>query len=174
MSASKNADSVVAEHAEIHSRVPPSEPLTRKGHAPGVLVGNDRVPDFEAETYPPGTAPASQTFRPNPQGQIPAGSEDGSNGAKASSTIAGATSADVHQGLGHPGSGQTSKELHGGHRKKEGHFAAPANGNLSMEDSIGSRKLDVGREGRGKASENYPTAGERVPESAETVAAERN
>ncbi|KAM3480521.1 hypothetical protein MY5147_001128 [Beauveria neobassiana] len=174
MSASKNADSVVAEHAEIHSRVPPSEPLTRKGHAPGVLVGNDRVPDFEAETYPPGTAPASQTFRPNPQGQIPADSEDGSNGAKASSTIAGATSADVHQGLGHPGSGQTSKELHGGHRKKEGHFAAPANGNLSMEDSIGSRKLDVGREGRGKASETYPTAGERVPESAETVAAERN
>ncbi|KGQ06953.1 hypothetical protein BBAD15_g7741 [Beauveria bassiana D1-5] len=174
MSASKNADSVVAEHAEIHSRVPPSEPLTRKGHAPGVLVGNDRVPDFEAETYPPGTAPASQTFRPNPQGQIPADSEDGSNGAKASSTIAGATSADVHQGLGHPGSGQTSKELHGGHRKKEGHFAAPANGNLSMEDSIGSRKLDVGREGRGKASKNYPTAGERVPESAETVAAERN
>ncbi|OAA52185.1 hypothetical protein BBO_00026 [Beauveria brongniartii RCEF 3172] len=159
MSASKNADSVVAQHAEIHSRVPASEPLTRKGHAPGVLVGNDRVPDFKAETYPPGTAPASQTFRPNPQGLIPAGSEDGSNGAKASSTIAGATSAD---------------ELHGGHLKKEGHFAAPANGDFSMEDSIGSRKLDVGREGRGKASENYPTAEGRVPESAETVAAERD
>ncbi|KAM3509622.1 hypothetical protein MY10362_000515 [Beauveria mimosiformis] len=164
MSASKNADSVVAEHAEIHSRVPPSEPLTRKGHAPGILVGNDRVPDFEAKTYPPGTAPASQTFRPNPQGLIPAGSEDGSNGAKASSTIAGATSADVHKGLGHPGSGQTSQELHGGHRNKEGHFAAPANGDF----------INVGREGRGKASENYPTAKGRVPESAETVAAERD
>ncbi|KAM3430397.1 hypothetical protein MY4824_007726 [Beauveria thailandica] len=128
MSASKNADSVVAEHAQIHSRVPASEPLTRKGHAPGILVGNDRVPEFEAETYPPGTAPASHTFRPNPLGLIPAGSEDASYSAKASSTVVGATASNVHKGMGHPGSGQTSQELHGGYRKKEGHFAAPANG----------------------------------------------
>ncbi|KAJ6786089.1 hypothetical protein PWT90_05977 [Aphanocladium album] len=173
MSASKNAHSVASEHAEVHSRVPPSEPLTTKGHAPGVLVGNDRVPEFNAESHPPGTAPASRTFKPNPNDQIPGGSEDGTSGAKASDTIVGATSADVHQGLGHPGSGQTSQEFHGGHRKKEGHFAAPANGNIGMEDSIGSRKLDIGREGRGKASENYPTAADRVPESAETLAAER-
>ncbi|KAJ4150541.1 hypothetical protein LMH87_011287 [Akanthomyces muscarius] len=155
MSASKNADSVVSEHAEVHSRVPPSEPLTTKGHAPGVLLGNDRVPEFHAETHAPGTAPASRTFQPNPEGQVPGGSEDGAHGAS------------------HPGSGQTSQELHGGHRKKEGHFAAPAHGDIGMEDSVGSRKLDVGREGRGKASENYPTAEDRVPEGAETVAAER-
>lgn len=142
-------------------------------HAPGVLVGNDRVPEFHAETHAPGTAPASRTFQPNPQGQTPAGSQDGTNGAKASATLSGATSADVHTGLGHPGSGQTSQELHGGHRKKEDHFAAPAQGNVGMEDSIGSRKLDVDREGRGKASANYPTAEDRVSESAETVAAER-
>lgn len=87
--------------------------------------------------------------------------------------MGGATSADVHQGLGHPGSGQTSQELHGGKRSKEGHFAASAKGNISMEDSIGSRKLDIGREGRGKASRDHPAAEDRVPESAETVAAER-
>ncbi len=142
-------------------------------HAPGVLVGNDRVPEFHAETHAPGTAPASRTFQPNPEGQVPGGSEDDAHGASASSTISGATSADVHTGLGHPGSGQTSQELHGGHRKKEGHFAAPAHGDIGMEDSVGSRKLDVGREGRGKASGNYPTAEDRVPEGAETVAAER-
>lgn len=142
-------------------------------HKPGVLVGNDRVPEFHAEAHPPGTAPADQTFQPKPEGQIPGGSEDGASGARASTTLGGATSADVHQGLGHPGSGQTSKELHGGHRSKEGHFAAPADGSIGMEDSIGSRKLDIGHTDRGKDSANYPTANDRVPESAETVASER-
>jgi hypothetical protein len=34
----------------------------------------------------------------------------------ASDTLQGATSADVHTGLGHPGQGQTSSELHDGSR----------------------------------------------------------
>lgn len=42
----------------------------------------------------------------------------------AESTLQGATSQDVHKGLGHPGSGQTSTEIrHDGehHRKRQGH-----------------------------------------------------
>lgn len=42
---------------------------------------------------------------------------------KASDTLTGATSSDVHAGLGHPGQGQTSSELHHDgehHRKKHG------------------------------------------------------
>jgi hypothetical protein len=39
---------------------------------------------------------------------------------KASDTLQGATSADVHTGLGHPGQGQTSSELHDGSRRGQG------------------------------------------------------
>lgn len=39
---------------------------------------------------------------------------------KASETLQGATSADVHTGSGHPGQGQTSQELHDGTRVGKG------------------------------------------------------
>lgn len=82
----------------------------------------------------------------------------------------GATSADVHQGYGHPGQGMTSQELHGGRRKKEGGEKPSGS---TLEDSVGSRKLDIGHENRGKASTEYPVAENREPVSAETVASER-
>merc|ERR1711964_318813 len=83
MSANSNPESV-SNQGEFHSRVPPSEPLTTKGHAPGVKVGNDAAPSFSAETW-----------------------------TSADSTLGGATSKDVHQGLGQP-MPQGSKELHHG------------------------------------------------------------
>jgi len=112
MSAAKNPDSVTNQ-GEFHSRVAPSEPLEKGGHKPGVLASpNDHAPEFSAQTLPAGTAPASSTYTPNPdlnnQGMY----------QSASSTLTGADSASVHTGLGHPGSGMTSQELHDGSRGK--------------------------------------------------------
>jgi hypothetical protein len=40
-------------------------------HAPGVKVGNDAAPEFNAQTLPAGTAPSDRTFAPNTQNEIP-------------------------------------------------------------------------------------------------------
>merc|ERR1711975_48400 len=66
MSHFRNPESLNSAQGEFSSHVKPSEPLTTKGHAPGVKVGNDAAPEFSAETYPPGTAPSDRTFKPNP------------------------------------------------------------------------------------------------------------
>ncbi|USP80244.1 uncharacterized protein yc1106_07518 [Curvularia clavata] len=104
MSQNKNPDAV-SDGREFAGHVAGSEPLMKGGHQPGKLVGNDAAPEFHAQTLPPGTAPADKTFTPNPD----------TNNQKmyqsASDTLQGATSSDVHTGLGHPGQGQTSSEL---------------------------------------------------------------
>ncbi|KAB8232494.1 hypothetical protein ETB97_000857 [Aspergillus alliaceus] len=110
-----------------------SEPLTDKGHQPGLKVSpKDYAPEFHAETYPPGTAPASNSYTPNAQNEPGSQAKNpnvershGKESVKttAEQTLMGATSQDVHTGLGHPGSGQTSTELrHDGqaHRKNPG------------------------------------------------------
>ncbi|KAK0730133.1 hypothetical protein B0H67DRAFT_548146 [Lasiosphaeris hirsuta] len=61
---SKNRNSVGSQ-GEFHNRIIPSEPTTSKG------VGNDRLPGFRAQTFPPGTAPNEHTFIPNPMSEIP-------------------------------------------------------------------------------------------------------
>jgi hypothetical protein len=97
----------------------------------------------------------------------------------ASSTITGATSADVHTGLGHPGQGQSSHELR--HGEKKG-----GQGLSGLADSVGQgdvkslkddprhavqRNLgDVPAGERGNTG--GPSAQERVPESASSVAAD--
>ncbi|KAI8932649.1 hypothetical protein NX059_010145 [Plenodomus lindquistii] len=110
---SQNPDAVVNQ-GEFKGHVKPSEPLEKGGHQPGKLVGNDAVPTFSAEVLPAGSAPASSTYTPNPDLNNQKLYQD------ASSTLTGATSADVHTGLGHPGQGQTSQELHDGSRKGQG------------------------------------------------------
>jgi hypothetical protein len=81
----------------------------------------------------------------------------------------------VHTGYGHPGSGQTSNELHGdGKREKSGLAGVGAD----LKDPVRERALDTdaptGTRGKsGLNRENIPGAEEREPESAERVAAER-
>jgi hypothetical protein len=88
----------------------------------------------------------------------------------------------VHAGLGHPGAGQSSKELrHDGQsgRKNPGGGGVEGVGGSATQSSIDphdparadQRALDddAAVVGRGGA----PAAQERVPEGAETVAAER-
>ncbi|PMD34056.1 hypothetical protein L207DRAFT_437584 [Hyaloscypha variabilis F] len=153
MSASNNPSSL-SNQGEFHSGVPPSEPLTTKGHAPGVKVGNEAAPEFSAQTLPAGTAPADRTFRPNTQNEIP-GQANNPNISKetwtsAQDTIGGATSADVHTGYGHPGIGETSQELHGSGKKERSGLSGVG---ADQSDRVRDRGLDVDVEkgSRGKS-----------------------
>ncbi|MCJ1352923.1 MAG: hypothetical protein MMC33_002907 [Icmadophila ericetorum] len=122
MSASRNADSITTAQGEVSSRVPRSKPMMTSGHKPGVQVGNDAVPEFHAETLPAGTAPASNKFTPNPISETPGQALNDSTlrshgkesiYTSADSTLGGATSGDVHTGLGKPVQGQTASEKKG-------------------------------------------------------------
>lgn len=148
--------------------------MTCPQHAPGVKVGNDAVPEFNAETYPPGTAPRENTFEPNPVNEVPGQAQNPSAQATtaASDTIPGATSADVHQGLGHPGSGQTSQELHGTHKKdRSGLTGVGANLTDPIHQNHHDRPYETGI--HGKSNTDYPSAQDQPPVSAEHVASER-
>ena len=146
-------------------------------HKPGVLVGNDAVPEFHAETHEPGTAPADRTFTPNTKNEIPGQALNDSmeNPTKASDTLGGATSAQVHQGLGHPGSGQTSQELHGTHKHVgSGLEGIGANARDPIHDLGADRPYETGTRGKGgKNVEDYPGAEARENVKAEEVASER-
>ncbi|KAH8879565.1 hypothetical protein GQ53DRAFT_620621, partial [Thozetella sp. PMI_491] len=198
MSASRNADTMNPETGEFRSRVPRSEPMTTKGHAPGVKVGNDCVPEFSAQTYPPGTAPPEHTFQPNPVSEAPAQAgdpEDTSRFTRASAldSVPGATSRDVHNATeyGRPLQGQTSREtrgVHGGHRKKErsglhgGGAHAPGREFVEAKARAGGYDLDgraaemkgtKGHSGDVEGGVDWQGAEERVPVRAEELAAER-
>ncbi|KFA47460.1 hypothetical protein S40293_02092, partial [Stachybotrys chartarum IBT 40293] len=179
MSASRNADAMTPAQGEFHSRVPPSEPLTKKWHAPGIKVGNDAIPEFHAKTYPPGTAPAGNSFRPNSTGEVPgqALNPDVEEATEAPDTIIGATSRDVHRGYGHPGAGMTSQERHGRQGGKHRHGRSGLEGvGASGSDPIHEHGFDrdypLGQRGYVGDPENMPGAEDRIPASAEEVASE--
>ncbi|KAI1189191.1 hypothetical protein F5B17DRAFT_392296 [Nemania serpens] len=140
MSASRNPNSL---QGEFHSRVPPSEPLEKKGHKPGVLVGNDRIPEFHAETYPPGTAPRENTFQPHPEGEIPA--QCWGTAPNAGETMTGATSQDLDRGMGQPIQGQLPREIkkpHGKHNKKE-HSGVAGRGGVEGAEFMPAQGPDI-------------------------------
>ncbi len=166
---------------EFHSRVHPSEPMQKDGHKPGVKVGNDAHPEFHAEQYPPGTAPEELSFQPRPTGEVPvqALNESSSLMTNTTDTLPGSTtSADLHTGLGKPIQGQESRETdrkRANKREAAGLEGVGASVGVDMARQKGA-DLPTGIERdytRGKASAAYSGATERVPESAETVAAER-
>ncbi|KAI9672247.1 MAG: hypothetical protein M1831_002061 [Alyxoria varia] len=158
MSASINEDaakSVANQPGQVGSHVPRDGPFETKGHQPGRPTGNEAVPEHQVETHPPGTAPANKTFTPQPndvpgQANNPAaGGDEGEGvGTSASATLGGATSADVHTGLGHPGGGMTSNEIkHDGskHREKQGGGlqGTPGAGHRDPSYSTGKRVNDI-------------------------------
>ncbi|EZF22191.1 hypothetical protein H112_04848 [Trichophyton rubrum D6] len=91
-------------------------------HKPGVKASPaDNVPESHAQAVPVGTAPRENLFQPRPNVEDMGGYDEG--GASASSTLMGATSADVNKGMGKPLQGETRTEMrHGGehHRKNPG------------------------------------------------------
>ena len=69
---------------------------------------------------------------------------------RASDTLNGPTSADLHAGLGHPGSGMTSAELrHDGksHRKREGGNVQQYGRQGGDLDGVNSREAEEGLKG---------------------------
>ncbi|KAI1619076.1 hypothetical protein EDD36DRAFT_49535 [Exophiala viscosa] len=193
--AAKNPDSLTNAQGEFHPRQPGSEPLEKSGHQIGQKVSPaDNAPEFSAKTLPPGTAPKESTFQPNPVNEVPGQANNpdvershGKEGVKtdALSTLPGATSADVHTGLGHPGQGQTSNELrHDGQhgRKKdtpgtEGAGATGGSGLYPGDTNTEFRRLQTDDHPKGPNPEqdhNATLAGaeSKVPASAEEVAAE--
>lgn len=116
MSVTRNPESV-ENQGEFHARIAPSEPLTTKGHAPGVKVGNDAAPDFSAEILPAGTAPKDRSFKPDTRHMVPGQALNPDMSEEAytpvEATIVGVTSKDVATGMGKPVYGQSSRELHG-------------------------------------------------------------
>ncbi|KAL9099130.1 MAG: hypothetical protein Q9163_005324 [Psora crenata] len=192
MSASRNADANVNQPGEFGSHIGRQPPLTTTGHQPGHKVGNDAAPEFSAKTLPPGSAPAESTFTPNPVSEIPSQALNPDNDRRhgkestktsASDTLGGATSADVHKGMGHPGQGMTSKELkHDGNQtaSKEGSGLASvgASGTASSNQMADARtepnvraydQEDGHLAGQRGGADKQPGAAERHPESAEHI-----
>jgi len=138
--AARNADSMTNAQGEFKPSKPRDEPLETHGHQPGAKASPaDHAPEFSAQTLPAGTAPASSTYQPNPVSEVPGQANNpdvershGKEGVRTDplSTLPGATSADVHTGLGHPGQGQTSNEIRhdGQHKRKKQRSGAEGSG----------------------------------------------
>ncbi|KAI0894211.1 hypothetical protein F4806DRAFT_497993 [Annulohypoxylon nitens] len=168
MSATRNAESL-ANQGEFRSRVPPSEPLTTTGHKPGVKVGNDAVPEFHMEKHAPGTAPRENTFQPRPECDtpIPARTDAKSEHlVNPTDTLGGTTSQALHGDLYGDHIGRRKKERAG----LEGTGAIVGD---SLRQIGGDLPKGVDESMGGKGSAQYPSASERIPASAEEVAAER-
>lgn len=161
--------------------------LTIVQHKPGILRGNDNVPEYQAETLPPGTAPKENTFQPNPVSEVPPvanqmdDADISSEQASAADTVGGSTSADVHQGLGHPGQGQSSAEIrHDGQSKRNNPGASLQGvGASTQEFKTVDHRDPKFKDHRGIDKEDKVTgrgeilsAEEREAESATTVAHE--
>lgn len=91
------------------------------------LNPEDNKPEFHAEAYPPGTAPSSKAYEPQPNDvgsqalnpNVERGHGKESTKTTAGSTLGGPTSQDLDTGLGKPMQGQTSTEIrHEGHHHR--------------------------------------------------------
>ncbi|POS75566.1 hypothetical protein DHEL01_v206048 [Diaporthe helianthi] len=190
----QNLDSLTGQ-GEFHSKRPGSEPLTHKGHKPGVKVGNDAAPEFSAEVHEPGTAPSKDTHKPNPVSEVPgqAQNDDTTAQTDALDSLPGATSASVHNAtqFGKPLHGETSAEKHSAKPQGRtglaghlGHGQSAATGDGSAESKARATGADLegraaqlkGQKGASGASEgglNWPGAESAHPVGAEGVASER-
>lgn len=163
-------------------------------------MGNDAKPEFQAQTLPAGSAPADRTFqfvqfdseplhqqrltyhRPNPDNESLPAQQSKSGSDAAQDTLIGASSADVHTGLGHPGSGQSSKELrHDGQSGRkapgaglEGVGATVQQDTIDAHDPAFAGQRALGKDEAVIGRSDVPSAEERLPEGAESVASERN
>merc|ERR1712000_675847 len=161
MSHFRNTDTMNSAQGEFHSRVKPSEPLTTKGVSITLPAHLHLKTDGDQQHAPGVKEVPGQAQTPDTQATT-----------AASETLPGATSASVHQGLGHPGSGQTSQELHGTHKKeRSGLTGVGANLTDPIHQNHHDRPYETGKTDKGAT--DYPTAEDQPPVSAEGVASER-
>jgi hypothetical protein len=140
------------------------------------------------EAFPPGTAPASNSYTPNPVsevgGQANNPNVNGGQGKEptytaAADTLVGSTSADVNQGLGKPLQGQTNTELrhdgqHGRTKQSsglEGVGASAQNRGIERQfpEQRGLEKEEAVSSGTRGNKASRAGAEELDPESAETL-----
>jgi len=162
-------------------------------HKPGNEMGNDAVPEFRAEVHPRGTAPPENSFQSSPLSEYPRDPSDPGadlSGRKEALDMPGATSKDVHTGLGLPLQGMESREVnpqlpgkkstderaHTRKRKKE-HTGLTGVGVEPTRDPVRKMGWDlpdgVEKGAKGKHAADWPGAEERMPATADEVAAER-
>lgn len=111
-------------------------------HQPGRLAteADKAGEEFHAQTLPAGTAPKADTYAPQTTQDVLTATETTS----AQDTITGATSGDVHMGHGHPGSGQSSNELHhDGGKTHGGSLQGVGAKGATSEDQHGSNRVDM-------------------------------
>ena len=151
----------------------PGHKLTISQHQIGKLVSEaDRAPEFHAQTLPAGSAPAKDTYTPNPD------INNQKTFTSASSTLVGADSGSVHTGLGHPGSGQSSQSLRdnsvqsGGSGGLAGLKENHGQGNVAdlKDDPTHAKQRNLGRDEAGtRGNVGGLAAQEKEPESAAQV-----
>jgi hypothetical protein len=148
----------------------------------------DQRPEYHMEAFPPGTAPASNSFTPNPVSEVGSQANNPNvNGGQskeptytaAADTLVGSTSADVDQGFGKPLQGQTNTEVrHDGQHGRKKQSAGLEGVGASLQDRGVERQFPdqraLGREGvvssgtRGNKAARA-AAEEVEPETAETL-----
>ena len=143
------------------------------------MPGNDAGGEFHAEVHARGAAPPEHSFKPNPANEFPVQSSEYVEPPE----LPGATSKDVHTGLGLPLQGQEGREVnpqlpgkkstgersHPRGRKKEGTGLVGV-GAEPKKDPVREKGWDlpegIERGSRGKHTAEWPGAEERVPETA--------
>ncbi|KAJ6111253.1 hypothetical protein N7486_003488 [Penicillium sp. IBT 16267x] len=183
MSTLRNVASIANEkQGAFKPSIAPEGPLTDKGHKPGVKVNEaDHRPEHHLQAFPSGTAPASNSYTPNVNEVSQANNPDmpSDQRTSAADTLMGATSQDVHTGMGKPLQGQTNIEVNhdGAHGRKkqtaglEGVGAtAPNHIERQFPDQRGIERDEAQPGTRGDKADR--AAENMMPEGAETLDAE--
>ncbi|KAK5656441.1 hypothetical protein OQA88_4822 [Cercophora sp. LCS_1] len=187
---SVNPDSVVGQ-GEFHDRIKRSKPPTHHGHQIGQKIGNEGVPEFHAETFPPGTAPKEHSYQPNPIKEIPGQAlNDNMDPSLRSSALdmPGATSQDVYNAntFARAMEGQTGRELRGadaGKRQSE-RSGLEGVGASTGDNTVEGRARELGADRPGEVergvrrmektgSEGGYEANKKTPMRADEIASER-
>ncbi|KAL8366854.1 hypothetical protein RB595_008693 [Gaeumannomyces hyphopodioides] len=166
-----HGDPTIKQMDASRPRSPPSMGYRRKLSV-GSQEGRPGVPEFHAQTHPPGTAPPSKSYYPAPAWTPPSPTKAAFADPL---SIPGATSQSVYNSseyaYGKPLQGQTSRELrsHRGVRAGLEGVGASTKGE-TVEDKVRGQAgdIDLNVKGtKGKSGENrsgWPGAEDRVPE----------
>ncbi|KAJ5124137.1 uncharacterized protein N7515_007962 [Penicillium bovifimosum] len=159
MSELTNPDSITHKQGPIHPSVEPQGPGRAQGHKPGQhkpgtkLSELDQRQTYHMEGFPPGTAPASNSFTANPISEggsqalnpnVEAGPDKEATYTSVSDTLHGSTSADLNRGIGKPMQGQTSTEMRhdGQHGRKNPGRSVDAYGPNALKPEMERRYPD--------------------------------
>ncbi|KAJ5826838.1 hypothetical protein N7447_003601 [Penicillium robsamsonii] len=119
---SKANNAANAKQGAFRPSVPREGLITTEGHPANEF---DQGPEYRARAFPPGSAPASDTYTGDPGDNynlnLNAEEEEENTYTSVADTFMGATSGDVNRGLGRPMQGQTNTEVrhNGAHGRKK-------------------------------------------------------